>query len=96
MKTNTLQQFSWNRVRVALIFFDKTEGRFLKDGTLVLPFLYHRHEIWIGLNGRGVLYNPWQEEDVEYSVLAPRDVQDMVIALYEKHLKSVQEKMELN
>lgn len=93
--SNTLREFSWNRVRVALIFFEKSGGSFRKDGTLFLPFLHHRHEVWISTNGRGLLYNPWDEDSVRYHFLAPKDVQDMVVSLYEKYTQPVQDK-ELN
>ena len=92
MKTNTLQQFSWNRVRVALIFFDKSDGFFMKDGTLVLPFLRHRHELWVYPNGRGMLYNPWQEEDVRYFVLPPRDIQQMIVDVRNSYTQAIQNK----
>jgi hypothetical protein len=71
------KKFSWSRVRFCLLNIERAE-HYIIDNKLHLYFLYHRHAITIGRDGRGILSNPWNENDRKFNFLSPKDVQVLV------------------
>ena len=77
-----LKNFSWNRVKAALININKTNARYYGD-FLQLELIWHSHVIWLHTNGRGILYNPYISGGVRYMVVMPHDIQALVQEIWD-------------
>ncbi len=79
------KDFSWNRVRIALMNYEKSEATYI-DNSLMVTFIYHRHAVILNRDGTGLLWNPWNEDKrPQYRLTMPKDVQSMVNLLWETH-----------
>jgi len=82
----SLNDFSWNRVRISLLNLERTDHYWLED-TLCVDFVRHGQSVWLRKNGSGVLYHPWSnpEGTPRYNFVMPKDVQRMVQLLWKTY-----------
>ena len=72
-----LRDFSWQRVRIALLNISKCEASYVGD-FLQINFLFHQHTVWLHKNGRGLLFNPYIETSPKYNLVMPAEIQTLV------------------
>jgi hypothetical protein len=92
-----LKRFSWNRIRIVILLgIENSEIYFDKDDNMIINFLYHKHSVLLKANGKGLLWNPWDESEQAYSMMMPYDIQIMVQKLLDTRKKSIPIDMKLN
>jgi hypothetical protein len=87
---NVFKEFKWTTVYAALININKAQATWCKinhkleaiEETLCIDFLYHGFSIELKKNGRGLLYDPINEKNKSYAVLAPKYIEKIVKELY--------------
>lgn len=85
----SLNDFSWNRVRTALLHFDQCDKHFIKDG-IILNFMYHRHSVLLNQYGFGIIYHPWNKDGrPKYKVAVPKDVWHAVKELWDTYMSPI-------
>ena len=76
-KNSPLKNFSWQRVKIALLNISRCEATYIED-YLQINFLWHQHTLWLHKNGRGLLFNPYDENSPKYRLVMPVEIQALV------------------
>jgi hypothetical protein len=76
--------------------YEKSAASYMGN-LLMITFSYHRHAVLLGTNGTGFLWNPWNPSKRPlYSLVMPKDIQEMVKILWDTYKAPIPINADLN